>query len=66
MKNQWNCIGSIRQVSRMKPIDLVELRSQIKSGMLRPFVNRGRVYLEDTASGEVIIICELKVGEQNG
>ena len=50
----------------MKPIDLAELRSQIKSGMLRPFVNRGRVYLEDTASGEVIIICELKVGEQNG
>ena len=50
----------------MKPIDLVELRSQIKSGMLRPFVNRGRVYLEDTASGEVIIRCELKVGEQNG
>ena len=50
----------------MKPIDLVELRSQIKSGMLRPFVNSGRVYLEDTASGEVIIICELKVGEQNG
>ena len=38
----------------MKPIDLVELRSQIKSGMLRPFVNRGRVYLEDTESGEYI------------
>ena len=48
----------------MKPIDLVELRNQIKSGMLRPFVNRGKVYLEDTASGEVIIICELKAGEQ--
>ena len=48
----------------MKPIDLVELRSQIKSGMLRPFVNRGRVYLEDTASGEVIIVCEFKAGEQ--
>ena len=48
----------------MKPIDLVELRSQIKSGMFRPFVNRGKIYLEDTASGEVIIICEFKVGEQ--
>ena len=48
----------------MKPIDLIELRSQIKSGMLRPFVNRGRVYLEDTASGEVIIICEFKAGEK--
>ena len=50
----------------MKPIDLVELRSQIKSGMLKPFVNREKVYLEDTASGEVIIICEFKAGEQNG
>ena len=48
----------------MKPIDLVELRSQIKSGMLRPFVNRGKIYLEDTASGEVIIVCEFKAGEQ--
>ena len=48
----------------MKPIDLVELRNQIKSGMLRPFVNRGKVYLEDTASGEVIIVCELKAGEK--
>ena len=48
----------------MKPIDLVELRNQIKSGMLRPFVNRGKVYLEDTASGEVIIVCELKAGEE--
>ena len=50
----------------MKPIDLVELRSQIKSGMLRTFVNRGKIYLEDTESGEIIIVCELKAGEQNG
>ena len=48
----------------MKPIDLVELRSKIKSGMLRPFMNRGKVYLEDAASGEVIIICEFKAGEE--
>ena len=48
----------------MKPIDLIELRNQIRSGMLRPFVNRKKVYLEDTESGEVIIICELKAGEQ--
>ena len=48
----------------MKPIDLVELRSQIKSGMLRPFMNRGKIYLEDAASGEVIIVCEFKAGEQ--
>lgn len=47
-----------------KQIDLVELRSQIKSGVFRPFVNRGKVYLEDTSSGEVIIICEFKAGEE--
>ena len=47
----------------MKPIDIVELRSQIKSGMLRPFVNREKVYLEDATSGEVIIIYEFKTGE---
>lgn len=48
----------------MKPIDLIELRSQIKSGMLRPFVNREKIYLEDTESGEVIIVCDLREGEQ--
>lgn len=55
---------TLQEVSRMKPIDLVELRSQIKSGMFRPFVNRKKVYLEDTESGEVIIIYEFKAGEQ--
>lgn len=52
------------QEPERKTNDLVELRSQIKSGMLRPFVNSGKIYLEDTASGEVIIVCELKEGEK--
>ena len=50
----------------MKPIDLWELKKQIKDGDIRAFVNNGRVYLEDTISGEAIMICELKAGEQNG
>ena len=50
----------------MKPIDLWGLKKQIKDGDIRAFVNNGRVYLEDTISGEVIIVCELKAGEQNG
>ena len=48
----------------MKPIDLWELKKQIKDGDFRTFVNNGKVYLEDVISGEVIIVCELKAGEK--
>ena len=48
----------------MKPIDLFELKKQIKDGDFRTFVSNGKVYLEDVISGEAIIICELKEGEQ--
>ena len=48
----------------MKPIDLWELKKQITDEDFRTFVNNGRVYLEDTISGEVIIMCELKAGEE--
>ena len=48
----------------MKPIDLWELKKQITDGDFRTFVNKGRVYLEDVISGEAIMICELKAGEQ--
>ena len=47
----------------MKPIDLWELKKQIKDRDIRAFVNNGRVYLEDVISGEAIMICELKEGE---
>ena len=50
----------------MKPIDLWELKKQIRDGDIRAFVNNGRVYLEDIISEEVIIIYEFKAGEQNG
>ena len=48
----------------MKPIDLCELKKQIKDGDFRTFVNNGKVYLEDVISGEAIMIYELKAGEQ--
>ena len=48
----------------MKPIDLWELKKQIADGDFRTFVNNKRVYLEDTISGEAIMIYELKAGEQ--
>ena len=47
-----------------KSIDLWELKKQITDGDFRTFVNKGRVYLEDIISGEAIMICELKAGEQ--
>ena len=50
----------------MKPIDLWELKKQIADGDIRAFVNNGRVYLEDVISGEAIMICDLREGEQNG
>lgn len=48
----------------MKPIDIWELKKQITDGDFRTFVNKGRVYLEGIISGEAIMICELKAGEQ--
>ena len=48
----------------MKPIDLWELKKQIADGDIRAFINKERVYLEDVISGEAIMICELKEGEQ--
>ena len=48
----------------MKPIDLWELKKQIKDGDIRAFVNNGKVYLEDVISGEAIMIYELKAGEE--
>ena len=48
----------------MKPIDIWELKKQIADGDIRAFINKERVYLEDVISGEAIMICELKEGEQ--
>lgn len=47
-----------------KPIDLIELRKQIKDGIFAVYLFRNRVYIEDAENGESIMIYELKVGEQ--
>lgn len=47
-----------------KPIDLIELRRQIKEGVFNVYLYRNRVYIEDADSGESVMICELKVGKQ--
>ena len=47
-------------------IDLVELRNEIKKGVLIPFVKKDKVYLKDAENEETIIICNLKeVENQN-
>ena len=43
-----------------KPIDLVELRKQIKEGIFKVYLYRHRVYIEDAENGESVMICDLK------
>lgn len=47
-----------------KPIDLIELRRQIKEGIFNVCLYRNKVYIEDAENGESIMIYELKVGKQ--
>ena len=41
-------------------IDLMELRKEIKKGVLIPFVKKDKVYLKDAENEETIMICDLK------
>lgn len=41
-------------------IDLVELRNELKKGTFNTFVKREKVYIEDSQTGECIMICDLK------
>lgn len=43
-----------------KPIDLIELRKQIKEGVFKVYLYRHRVYIEDAENGESVMICDLK------
>lgn len=46
-----------------KPIDLIELRRQIKEGIFNVYLYRKKVYIEDAESGESVMIYDLKAGE---
>ena len=46
-----------------KPIDLIELRKQIKEGIFKVYLYRKRVYIEDVENGESVMIYDLKTGE---
>lgn len=50
---------------RRRPIDLVELRNQIKAGHYRvytssSFLGKQWIYIEDTENGECVMIGEVK------
>ena len=40
----------------MKNIDIVDVKSRVKNGQLRSFVENGKIFLEDTVSGECVEI----------
>ena len=41
-------------------IDLIDLKTEIKNGTFNVFVNRDKVYIEDSQNGECIMVCDLK------
>ena len=46
-----------------KPIDIVELRKQIKKGIFNVYLYRKRIYIEDAENGESVILYDLKEGD---
>ena len=46
-----------------KPIDLIELRRQIKEGVFKVYLYRKKVYIEDAENGESVMIYDLGAGE---
>ena len=43
-----------------KPIDIVELRKQIKEGIFNIYLYRKKIYIEDTESEESVMLYDLK------
>lgn len=47
-----------------KPIDLIELRKQIKEGIFNVYLYREKVYIEDVDNGDTVMIYDLQGGER--
>lgn len=47
-----------------KPIDLVQLRSEIKSGCFIVYIRREKIYMRDAENGETVIIGDVKEAEE--
>lgn len=46
-----------------KPIDLVELRKQIKEGVFNVYIYRKKIFIEDAENGKSVTIYDLKEGD---
>ena len=49
----------------MKTIDIVQVKNNIKNGLLATEIHNGYILLKDVKSGEAVIIGELIKGENN-
>lgn len=47
-----------------KPIDIIELRKQIKEGIFNVYIHRKKIFIEDAENGETVMIYDLKEGEK--
>ena len=47
-----------------KPIDLIELRKQIKEGIFNVYLYREKVYIKDVDNEETVMVYDLKGGER--
>lgn len=47
-----------------KPIDIIELRKQIKEGIFNVYIYRKKIFIEDAENGETVMIYDLKEGEK--
>jgi len=45
-------------------IDLVELRTELRNGTFNTFVKHDKVYIEDSQTGECIIVCDLNADNE--
>ena len=59
-ENAKMLVESRKWLRRTIMIDLMELRKEIKKGVLIPFVKRDKVYIKDAENEETIMICDLK------
>lgn len=46
-------------------IDLVKFRTELKNGTFKTYVKRNKVYIEDTQTGEYIMICDLSEQDES-
>lgn len=45
---------------RVRQIDIVDIRSAVKAGLLETFVKKGIIYIRDAQNGETVKIGEVK------